>query len=388
MIGLLTRIFIKDREDISNPAVRRAYGVLGGVLGIVFNLLLFLGKIFAGIVSDSIAIVADAINNLSDAGSSVITLIGFKAAGKKADKGHPFGHGRIEYISGLIVSFFIVYMGFELVKSSLQKIIKPESVEATTVTLVILAVSILVKFFMAYYNFSLAKKIDSGTLKAAGMDSLSDSVATLVVLVSVVVMKIFGINIDGWCGILVAAFILYAGISAIKETLNPLLGVAPDPKLVKQIEEYVLSHEGIIGIHDLVVHDYGPGRMMISLHAEVSGDGDIYVLHDLMDHIEMEVEEKLGCDTVIHMDPIEVNNETVMCMRSLVEKKIKEMDEELNIHDFRMVQGPTHTNLIFDVVVPQSYKLSDREVEHQVKKMIRKLDGNCYGVVKIEKSYL
>lgn len=201
-------------------------------------------------------------------------------------------------------------------------------------------------------------------------------------------MRLTGINVDGWCGILVAAFIIYAGISAIKETLNPLLGVAPDPELVEQIRDYVMSHEGILGIHDLVVHDYGPGRRMISLHAEVSGDGDIYVLHDLMDHIEMELEEKIGCETVIHMDPIEVNNETVMAMRSIVEEKIKEMDDELNIHDFRMVQGPTHTNLIFDIVVPQDYRMSDEEVAAQVKKLIRRLDGNCYGVVKVEKSYL
>lgn len=388
MTGLLTRIFIKNRDDVTNPDVRRAYGMLGGVLGIVFNVLLFLGKIFAGLISGSVAIVADAVNNLSDAGSSVITLIGFKAAGKKADKGHPFGHGRIEYVSGLVVSSLIALMGVEMAKSSLKKIIRPEPVEAGGITLVILVVSIGVKLFMAYYNFSLAKKIDSATLKAAGTDSLSDSAATFFVLLSVVIMRVFGVNVDGWCGILVAGFILYAGVSAIKETLNPLLGVAPDPELVKQIKEYVLSHDGIIGIHDLVVHDYGPGRRMISLHAEVSGDGDIFILHDLMDHIEMELEEKLGCDTVIHMDPIEVNNETVMVMRSLVEKKVKEMDEELNIHDFRMVQGPTHTNLIFDVVVPQDYKMTDVEVERQVKKLIRKLDGNCYGVIKVEKSYL
>lgn len=388
MIGLLSRIFIKDSDDVTNPNVRRAYGMLGGIMGIVFNILLFLGKILAGVVSGSVAIVADAVNNLSDAGSSVITLAGFKAAGKKADKGHPFGHGRIEYVSGLVVSFLIAVMGIEMAKSSLEKIISPESVEASAATIVILTVSICVKLFMAYYNFSLAKKIDSATLKAAGTDSLSDSAATLLVLLSVIVMKTLGVNVDGWCGMLVAAFILYAGVSAIKETLNPLLGTAPDPKLVEQIREYVLSHDGISGIHDLLIHDYGPGRRMVSLHAEVSGDGDIYVLHDLIDHIEMELQEKLGCETVIHMDPIEANNETVMQMRSLVEKKIKEMDEELNIHDFRMVQGPTHTNLIFDVVVPQAYRLSDAEVESDIKKLVRKLDGNCYGVVKVEKSYL
>ncbi len=388
MVELLTKVFIKNSEDAGNPEVRRKVGELGGILGIIFNIILFLGKIFAGILSGSIAIVADAVNNLSDAGSSVITLIGFKAAGKKADKDHPFGHGRIEYVSGMVVSFLIILMGFELGKSSLEKILEPVEVVATTVTLVILVMSIGVKLFMAYYNFGLAKKIDSATLKAAGMDSLSDSVATFVVLLSMIVVKLSGVNIDGWCGILVACFILYAGVSAIKETLDPLLGVAPDPELVKEIEEYVVSHDGVVGIHDLVVHDYGPGRRMISLHAEVPGDGDIYELHDLIDHIEMELEEKVGCNTVIHMDPIEANNETVMAMRSIIDRKVKELDSEFNIHDFRMVQGPTHTNLIFDVVIPQSYKLEDEEVERQVKDMIRKLDGNCYGVIKVEKSYL
>ncbi len=388
MISLLAGWFIKDRENYSDKRVREAYGVLGSIVGLLLNALLFLGKFLAGTFSGSIAIIADAFNNLSDAGSSIITLVGFKLAGKKADKGHPFGHGRYEYVSGLIVAFLIVFMGVELAQSSIKKIFSNTPVESSALTFLILAASIGVKCYMAFYNFRLGKKINSAAMRTTGMDSLSDCIATGAVFLSMLIGKYAGWNVDGYCGLLVAGFILWAGIGAIRDTLNLILGAKPDPELVEKIEAFVLSHEGILGMHDMVIHDYGPGRLMISLHAEVPGDGDIFVLHDLIDKIETEIEEKLNCEMVIHMDPIEANNQVVMDMRERVKQKIKELDPLLAIHDFRMVQGPTHTNLIFDVVVPLDYKQKDSEVEAQVKKTIRQMNENYYAVIKIEKSYV
>ena len=388
MISLLADWFIKDRENVSDKRVREAYGVLGSIVGLVLNALLFLGKFLAGIISGSIAILADAFNNLSDAASSIITLAGFKLAGKKADTSHPFGHGRFEYVSGLVVAFLIVYMGLELVRSSIGKILSGETVESSVLAVGILLASILIKGYMAFYNLRIAGKIKSTSMRAVGIDSLSDMAATFLVLLATVFGRYTSFCLDGYCGILVAGFILWAGIEAIRETMNPLLGTKPDPELVKEIEQFVLSHEGIIGMHDMMIHDYGPGRMMISLHAEVSGDGDVFSLHDLIDKIETELEEKLGCEAVIHMDPIEANNQKVMDMREQIKQRVKELDPVFDIHDFRMVQGPTHTNLIFDVVIPQGYPLKDAAVEEQVKKMVRQMNKNYYVIVKIEKSYV
>lgn len=388
MFSLLAGWFIKDRENVSDKRVREAYGVLGSIVGLSLNALLFLGKFLAGTISGSIAILADAFNNLSDAASSIITLVGFKLAGKKADTGHPFGHGRFEYVSGLVVAFIIVYMGIELIRSSVGKILSHEPVESSALVLAILLASILVKAYMAFYNFRIGKKINSTSMHAVGLDSLSDMVATSVVLLATFLGKYTAFPLDGYCGLLVAAFILWAGIGAIRDTLNPLLGMKPDGELVEKIEQFVLSHEGIIGMHDMVIHDYGPGRMMISLHAEVPGDGDVFVLHDLIDKIETELEEQLDCDAVIHMDPIESNNQIVMDMRGRIKQRVKELDPAFDIHDFRMVHGPTHTNLIFDVVIPQGYPLKDDEVAEQVKKAINEMQENYYAVIKIEKSYV
>lgn len=388
MISLLAGWFIKDRENVSDKRVREAYGVLGSTVGLVLNILLFFGKFLAGAVSGSIAILADAFNNLSDGASSIITLVGFKLAGKKADKSHPFGHGRVEYVSGLVVAFLIVYMGLELIRSSVEKIISGEQAESSVLVIVILLASILIKGYMAFYNFRIAGKIKSTSMRAAGIDSLSDMAATFVVLLATIFGKYVNFCLDGYCGLFVAAFILWAGIGAIRETLNPLLGTKPDPELVEEIEQFVLGHKGIVGIHDMMIHDYGPGRMMISLHAEVPGDGDVFVLHDLIDKIETELEERLGCEAVIHMDPIEANNRIVMDMREKIKQKVKELDPVFEIHDFRMVQGPTHTNLIFDVVIPQEYPLKDSAVEEQVKGVINQMHKNYYAVIKIEKSYV
>ena len=388
MISLLAGWFIKDKENVSDKRVREAYGVLGSIVGLVLNALLFFGKFLAGTISGSIAILADAFNNLSDAASSIITLVGFKLAGKKADTSHPFGHGRFEYVSGLVVAFLIVYMGIELVRSSIGKILSGETIEGSGLIVGILLASILIKGYMAFYNFRIAGKIKSTSMRAAGIDSLSDMAATLLVLVATIFGRYTDFCLDGYCGLLVAGFIIWAGIGAVRETMNPLLGTKPDPELVEEIERFVLSHEGIIGMHDMMIHDYGPGRMMISLHAEVPGDGDVFVLHDLIDKIETELEERLSCEAVIHMDPIEANNQIVMNMRAQIKQRVKELDPVFDIHDFRMVQGPTRTNLIFDVVIPQGYPLKDAAVEEQVKKAIQQMHKNYYAVVKIEKSYV
>lgn len=387
MITLLSKLFIKNSGDYRNPAVRRAYGMVGSVTGIILNLLLFIGKDIAGILSGSVAIMADAFNNLSDAGSSLITLIGFKFAGMKPDVEHPFGHGRIEYISGFAVALAIIIMGVELFKTSVEKILHPSPVDTGILSMAILIASICVKIYMFLYNRSIGSRIDSTAMKATSMDSLSDAMATTMVLLSMLVMKFTGLNIDGWCGILVAGFILYAGYNAAKETLSPLLGQPPDPELIRQIRDITLAHSEVVGIHDLVVHDYGPGRLMISLHGEVPGDGNIYELHDAIDRIEMELREKLGCEAVIHMDPIAVDDQTVMETKKEVAALVRSLDRTLTIHDFRMVQGQTHTNLIFDVVVPMKFRMTDKEVEDTITEMVREKWDNYFVVLKVDHPY-
>ena len=387
MLKLLFRIFIKNYQDTSSPSVRQSYGVLCGGLGIVFNLVLFAGKFLAGFLSGSIAITADAFNNLSDAGSSIITLFGFKMAGQKPDKDHPFGHGRIEYISGLLVSIVILFMAFELFKSSLSKILNPSAPDISPIIIGILAASILVKGYMAYYNYKVGQMIDSSTVTAAGVDSLSDMVSTSLVLVASLISHYTDLIIDGYCGILLALLIFYAGFKAAQDTISPLLGQAPDPEYVKQISDLVMSYEGVIGIHDLIVHNYGPGRMLISLHAEVPSDGDILAMHDMIDLIEHHLQETLHCSAVIHMDPICVNDEETNHLKDLTAGYLAEIDTEITMHDFRIVKGPTHTNIIFDVVVPYRFKMSDSEIRTAITERIRRDNPNYYTVIEVDKKY-
>lgn len=388
MIHLLSGIFIKNRDQVDDQNVRRAYGMLCGVVGIVLNILLFAGKYLAGMLSGSIAITADAFNNLSDAGSSLITLVGFIFSGRKADADHPFGHGRIEYLSGFGVSMVIILMGFELLKSSVQKVLSPEPVEAGILPVLILIVSICVKMYMAYYNRSVGAKINSEAMKATAMDSLSDTIATFAVLISMAVAYITGYNIDGWCGCIVACFVLYAGYNAAKDTLNPLLGEPPSKEFVEEIREIVLAHPEIIGIHDLVVHDYGPGRRMISLHGEVAGNSNIFEIHDVIDRIEKELGQKLGCEAVIHMDPVEVDNEKIAEIKTELSEKIQDKLPEVSIHDFRMVQGPTHTNLIFDVVVPYEYEKTGSQVKAEIEDIVSTSWENYFAVIHVDHSYV
>ena len=388
MITVLSHLFIKDREHLEDGGVRRAYGMLCSIVGILLNVLLFAGKYLAGVLSGSIAVTADAFNNLSDAGSSFITLVGFRFSGMKADADHPFGHGRIEYISGFGVSVVIILMGVELLKTSVEKILHPEPVNAGLLPAAILVASICVKLYMAFYNRKIGKKIDSEAMKAAGMDSLSDSAATAAVLFSMGVGYFTGFQIDGWCGCLVACFVLYAGYGAARDTLNPLLGQPPSREYVEQIKEIVMSHPGILGIHDLVVHDYGPGRRMVSLHGEVSGNGDIFEIHDMIDRIEKELNQKMGCEAVIHMDPVEADNEVVTETKQELTALIAGSYPQVSIHDFRMIQGPTHTNLIFDAVVPYGYDKSDEDVKRGIENLVTEHWKNYFAVVQVEQSYV
>lgn len=388
MINFLAKIFIKNSKNVEDHDVRHAYGVLCGGVGVVLNLILFGIKVFAGSISGSVAIVADAINNLSDAGSSVITMVGFKMAGRKPNPEHPFGHGRIEYVTGLIVSFLIILMGFELGESSLDKIINPESVDFAAISIVILIVSVGIKLYMYCYNKKTAELIKSQAMQATAMDSFTDSISTCVVLFCMLVSSYTGVQLDGWCGLLVALFILYTGITSAKDTISPLLGARPEKEFVDKIEQFAMSYEDIKGIHDLIVHDYGPGRMMISFHAEVPADGDILQLHDMIDNVEQKLRDILGCEAVIHMDPIVVNDETTTKMRTYVEGVVKGINESLTMHDFRMVEGPSHTNLIFDVVVPHDVKMSDDEVKDKICEKIEEIPGKYFAVIKIDKPFV
>lgn len=388
MISLFAKLFIKDKENTSSPEVRKAYGVLCGSMGIALNILLFAGKFLAGFFSNSIAITADAFNNLSDAGSSLITLVGFQMAGQKPDPHHPFGHGRIEYLSGLFVSIAILIMAFELVRSSFDKILHPQAVTFSPLTILILFVSIAVKLYMAYYNKNIGKKIDSAAMNATATDSLSDTLATTVVLIASLTAHFTGLQIDGYCGILVGLFIFYAGYCAARDTVSPLLGQAPDPAFVKNVENIVMSYEHVQGIHDMVVHDYGPGRVMISLHAEVSADGNLLVLHDMIDNIEHHLHDELHCEAVIHMDPV-VEDEQTNRMRTYIKHMVHQMGDGFSMHDFRMVPGQTHTNLIFDVVVPFEYEPSDSQIIAKLQqKADLELNGTFFLKIQIDRAYV
>lgn len=387
MIQLLSKIFIKNSGDVENPAVRTAYGILCGAVGILLNILLFAGKFFAGTLSGSIAITADAFNNLSDAGSSLITLMGFRLGEQKPDSEHPFGHGRIEYLSGLLVSMFIILMGFELARTSVGKILHPEPVEFSWVSVGILTASICVKLYMCYYNRTVGKRISSTAMRATAMDSLSDSAATSAVLIATLAGRFAGVLIDGWCGILVALFIIWSGLRSGRDTLDPLLGQPPSAEFVAGIRDIVMAHPGILGIHDLIVHDYGPGRRMISLHAEVPANENVLDIHDEIDNIETELKKKLGCETVIHMDPIVVDDGITEETRKKVAALVNRIDGQISIHDFRMVTGPTHTNLIFDAVVPFKFRLADEQVRSEICAAVQALDGSYFAIVNVERSY-
>lgn len=388
MITLLARIFIKDRTNYKSSSVRQAYGILCGAVGIFLNLCLFAGKFIAGLLSNSIAITADAFNNLSDAGSSVITLIGFKMAGQKPDPDHPFGHGRIEYICGLLVSILILLMGAELLKTSVGKILHPEDLVFSPVILAILIASILVKCYMFLYNRKIGQKIESAAMTVTGTDSLGDTLSTTVVLIATLTAHFTGLSIDGWCGVLVGLFVCYTGFTAARDTISPLLGQAPDKAFVQQVNDIVMSHTEILGIHDLIVHNYGPGRVLISLHAEVPADGNILTLHDIIDTAEHELKSTLNCHAVIHMDPIQVGDEKTEHLKKLVRGYLEEISPSLSMHDFRIVTGPSHTNLIFDVVTPYDFPLSDAALISQLTEKVKAENPDFFLVVDVDKTMI
>lgn len=388
MFTFLSRILIPGAQNPEDPAVRRAYGSLCGVLGICLNLLLFGGKLFAGTLAASVAITADAFNNLSDAGSSLITLIGFRLAGRRPDRGHPFGHGRIEYVAGLAVAFLILLMGVELARDAVEKILHPSPLQSGWLPLAILAVSILVKLYMYGYQRRTAKMLRSAAMAATAADSLSDAVATAVVLCAALLARHTGLMVDGWCGLAVAGFIAVTGIRAARDTLNPLLGQAPDPDFVQRIREIVERSPAITGIHDLIVHDYGPGRRMVSLHGEVPGDGDLMALHDAVDLVERELRETLGCDAVIHMDPVSPDDGETGRLRALAARAAQALDPAFTIHDFRIVTGPTHTNLIFDVCVPADCPQSDADVAEALAERLQGDCPGCFAVITVDRAYL
>ena len=389
MFRILTKLFIRNPENTADPAVREAYGSLAGYLGIALNIILFAGKYLAGTISGSIAITADAINNLSDAGSSLITIFGFKLAGQKPHSDHPFGHGRWEYIAGLIVSMIIIMMGVDLVKESFGKILNPETTTFSLLPAAILLCSILVKLYMYLYNTAVAKKISSVAMKATATDCISDSVATLAVLISMIISHFTGFPIDGYTGTLVALMIIWAGFNAAKDTISPLLGTPPEPELVSHIISLVRSCKIVTGVHDLVVHDYGAGRRMISLHAEVPADGDIMATHDAIDLIEQRLASELKCHATIHMDPVATDDELIFNTRQSVLTALqRDLHKDITIHDFRMVTGPTHTNLIFDAVMPMDSPLNSAEAKARITEIVSAIDPAYNAVVTIDYSYI
>lgn len=382
----LIRRFVKNRADVENDRVRYAYGRLAGASGLAANMLLFAAKLAAGLLSGSLAIVADAFNNLSDAGSSIVTLVGFKLSSAPPDKEHPFGHGRMEYLSALAVAALIMVAGFELAKSAVDKILHPTPTEVTVLTMVILAVSILVKLWMALFYRKIGGIIHSETLKAACADSRNDVLCTGVVLITSLIGWGTGVAIDGYVGTAVALFVIWSGFSIVREAVSPLLGQAPDPELVRNIKDMVLSHEGIVGVHDVIVHNYGPGRCVVSLHAEVPCREDMMRSHDMIDCVEKELMAKFRVLACIHMDPVDTEDERVETLRLMVEAVLKDMDDRLDLHDFRVVFGETHTNLIFDLVVPYGYN-EDQPLGQEIERRVQKLDPRLFVVATVEHSF-
>lgn len=388
MTSQLVKWFIKNYDDIKNPTVRNQYGLLGGIIGILCNVFLFVSKLIVGYIAHSVSITADAINNLSDAGSSIITLVGFKLSSKPADEDHPFGHARIEYISALIISFLILFLGLQLAGSSINKILHPEMMSTNIYTFIILMLSIFIKLWLAAFNKQLGEAINSTSLKATATDSLNDVFTTSGVLISVVISHFTGFNLDGFIGFIVACFILYSGIGIIKDTISPLLGEAPSPELVSTIEEKILSYPNVLGIHDLVIHSYGPNRCFASVHVEVDANENILISHDLIDNIERDFMLHLNIHLVIHLDPIITDDIITTELKNAVTKIVTSIDPTLSIHDFRAVQGMTHTNLIFDVTVPSMFKMGNKELAYTIDKLIHEQFPNFHSVITIDNSYL
>lgn len=388
MINRLIKMFVKNPENVTDAATRQSYGVFCGGVGIVCNLLLFLMKMIAGLLTGAVSITADAFNNLADAGSSIVTVFGFKMAGKPADEEHPFGHGRMEYLSGLFVAVAILLMGYELFKLSIEKVFRPELIEFRWISVVILAASIGGKLLLARFYFKIGKKISSEAMKAAGTDSLSDCISTGAVLIGMLLFRVAGWNLDGCLGVIVAVMILAAGYHAVKDMIQPLLGAVPNPEMVEAVRRIALSEPKIIDIHDMVIHDYGPGRRMVSLHAEMPYHIDILEAHQVIDRVEQKLEKNLQYEATIHIDPVITDDEELKEAREMVEKIIETMNPAWKLHDFRMVRGKkSHCRLLFDLVVESKDMLHGEEIKEELQKKIREKNPDYNAVIKVEQSY-
>lgn len=387
MTELLIHMFVKDYEETQNIKVRTAYGKMAGWVGIACNILLMTGKILTGILSGSVSILADGINNMSDAASNIITLLGFKMGSKPADQDHPYGHARYEYLAGLLVSVLIMIIGIELLKTGIQKIRNPEPVEMSWVLVGVLLGSILVKLWMAVFNRSIGKKIASETLMATAADSRNDVISTAAVLLASLISEWTSLELDGWMAVLVALFILYSGVGLVKDTLDPLLGKAPDPELVEHIREKIMTYPGILGTHDLMVHDYGPGRLFASVHVEMAAEEESLKCHDVIDTIEKDFLEQENLNLVIHFDPIVTSDEAVGNLRQWLGEAVTRIDKRLTVHDLRMVPGETHTNMIFDCVVPHNFSMTDKELRQQIQALVTEEYPGYQCVITVDKSY-
>lgn len=388
MRAFLIKTFIKDYENIKNPKVREAYGKLAGVVGIITNLFLCVSKITAGIFVNSIAMIADGINNLADMSSSIITLIGFKLASKPGDLEHPYGHARFEYLTGLVVSLMIILLGVKLLTTSFDKVLHPDPLQFSFATIIVLILAIGIKIWQALFNIRIGDAIQSSTLKATGMDSRNDVIATSAVLLSIILGRLTGFQSDGYMGCLVALFIMYSGIQLIKETASPLLGKAPDPELVREIEDRICSTRGVLGIHDLVVHDYGPGRIFASVHVEVDAYGDLIQSHDMIDNIERTIRDDLKIHLVVHMDPLETQDPLTKDLNEKVSEILADLDGVIGLHDLRIVAGYTHSNIIFDIVISPDCKLTEIYIKNLVEEQLQRLDKAYYVVITFDKSYV
>ena len=384
----LLKTFVKDYDNVTNSKVRTAYGVLASVVGIICNVILFAIKLIIGLILSSVAVMADAFNNLSDAASSIIGFVGVKMADKPADEDHPFGHGRMEYISALIVAFIVIEVGLSFFKSSIEKISNPQSITFSLVSVIILAVSICIKLWLGLFNRKLGNRINSSVMKATAADAFGDVITTAVTVVSIIVAEFTSLNIDGYVGVLVSLVVMWAGIGIVRDTIAPLIGEAVDPELYEQIVKKVEAYDGIVGTHDLIVHNYGPGRSMASVHAEVPADVDLLKAHELIDRIEADVRNELGIFMVIHMDPIETKNEAVREYKAMVKEVIASIDEAIEIHDFRIVDGEEQVNLIFDTVVPYSYdKKAEAELRETICSRVKERNAKCQCVMVLERGY-
>jgi cation diffusion facilitator family transporter len=388
MTNFLIGLFIDKNQDVKDVKVRGRYASIAGFTGIILNVLLFIGKLVLGILAGSVAIIADAFNNISDAGSSIVTLIGFRLASKPVDKEHPLGHGRIEYVCGFIVSMLIILVGFELFTSSLEKIVTPTLPNVGNVTLILLAVAILVKLWLFFFYKKIAGIIQSSSIRASAFDSLTDCIATALVLVSAIIARVWEIGIDGWAGILVAIFILFTGIKSAKETIDLLLGSPPDPDFISDIYDFVEDYPQIIGIHDVMVHDYGPGRQIVSFHAEVDSQSDINIAHEEVDTLERDMQRKFGCIVTVHLDPVVLNDPLVNELKALAKEVVCELNPTFTLHDFRATIGETNTNLIFDLVIPSDCKMTSAEAEREVSERIQKRRPNTYCVIRVEHPFV